>query len=148
MRMWPICSRWCGHTWLAALRAGSPSGLPVSGREHNTHIPACGRMRLNSTQFVPSPGSQRHPRRNVLLVEHFMRRGTQRRDINKLLGMGVGAAFKLSFSKPVQFNGENAGLAAGPCFDTTCVILESFSASLSPNLCKKEACSHQGASQL
>lgn len=35
-----------------------------------------------------------------------------------------------------------------PAFDTTCVILEIFLASLSPNLCKKEACSHQGASQL
>lgn len=34
----------------------------------------------------------------MLLVEHFMRRGTQRRDINKLVGMGVGAVFKLSFS--------------------------------------------------
>lgn len=35
----------------------------------------------------------------MLLVKHFMRRGTQRRDISELVGMGVVAAFKLSFLK-------------------------------------------------
>ena len=62
--------------------------------------------------------------------------------------IGLVVIFKKQMSKPVQFNGENSGLAAGPCFNTGCVTLESFLASLSPNLCKKEACSHQGASQL
>lgn len=40
----------------------------------------------------------------MLLVELLTRRVTQRRDMHKLVGMGVGAAFKLKFLKTRDLN--------------------------------------------